>query len=142
MKEFKIKSDLAEVEKLRSFLRESLQELNLSEKAYFIIELSLLEICINIINYAYPQKKGDLFLKTWKEKDRLYFEVRDYGLPFDPTQSKTPDIEEMVKNEKKGGLGIFLVRKLMDGIDYRRVNDQNILTMYKKVKGIKTKKSV
>ena len=142
MKEFKIKSDLAEVEKLRSFLRESLQELNLSEKAYFIIELSLLEICINIINYAYPQKKGDLFLKTWQEKDRLYFEVRDYGLPFDPTQSKTPDIEEMVRNEKKGGLGIFLVRKLMDGLDYRRINDQNILTMYKKIKGTKIKKSV
>ena len=142
MKEFKIKSDLAEVGKLRSFLRKSLKDLNLSEKAYFIIELSLLEICINIINYAYPQKKGDLFLKIWQDEDRLYFEVRDCGLPFDPTQTKTPDIEEMVKNEKRGGLGIFLVRKLMDGLNYRRVRNQNILTMYKKIKAVKTKKSV
>jgi len=142
VKALKIKSELAEVERLRVFLRESLQELNLSEKAYFIIELSLYEICVNIISYAYPQQKGDIFLKTWQDRNRLYFEVRDYGLPFDPTQSRTPNIEEMVNNERKGGLGIFLVRKLMDGIEYKRENKQNILIMYKKIEEAKDKKSV
>lgn len=137
MRTLKIRSDLAELERLKGFLKKSLKELNLSEKAYFIIELSLYEICVNIISYAYPRKKGHVFLKSWLEEDKIFFEIRDDGLPFDPTQSKTPDIEEMVKNRRKGGLGIFLVRKLMDGLEYKRKNKQNILTMYKRIKGAK-----
>jgi len=134
MKKFKILSDLAELDKARTFLRGALQDLNLSEKAYYIIELSLLEICVNIIKYAYMKKKGDIFLKIWQEEGRIFFEIRDNGVPFDPTQSKAPDIEEMIKDAKTGGLGIFLVRKLMDGFDYRREDNQNVLIMYKTIK--------
>jgi serine/threonine-protein kinase RsbW len=134
MKKFKILSDLAELDKARVFLRDALQDLNISEKAYYIIELSLLEICVNIIRYAYMKKKGDIFLKIWNEEGRIFFEIRDNGVPFDPTQSKAPDIEEMIKDAKTGGLGIFLVRKLMDGFDYKREDNQNVLIMYKTIK--------
>ena len=48
-------------------------------------------------------------------------------------QMKKPDIKKSIKNEKKGGLGIFISRKLMDGFDYKRDNNQNILTIYKKL---------
>lgn len=136
MKTLKIVSDLAEVEKVRSFLRDALHDLYLSDEAYYIIELSLLEICINIIRYAYPQQKGNIFLKTWQEEKKIFLEIRDNGIPFDPTQSEAPDLEEMIKNERKRGLGIFLARKLMDGFDYKRKSNQNILTMYKKTKGV------
>ncbi len=134
MKKFKILSDFAELDKARTFLRDALQDLNLSEKAYYIIELSLLEICSNIVRYAYRRKRGTIFLKIWQEEGRIFFEIRDNGVPFDPTQSKAPDIEEMIKDAKTGGLGIFLVRKLMDGFDYRREDNQNVLIMYKTIK--------
>jgi len=133
MKTLKIISDMAEVKKIRSFLRENLKELNLSEKDYFIVELSLLEICINIIKYAYPQEKGEIFLKTWQQKKKIFLEIRDDGIPFDPRESEAPNIEEIIENNKKGGFGIFLALKLMDGFDYKRDNNQNILTIYKKL---------
>jgi len=134
MKTLRITSDLSEVKKIRSFLSEILKELNLAEKDSFVIELSLLEICINIIRYAYPQEKGEIFIRIWQQGRKIFVEIRDYGIPFDPRESEKPEIEELVKNEKKGGFGILLARKLMDGFDYKRENEQNILTMYKKVK--------
>ncbi len=129
----KVFSELAEIEKIRSFLRENLKGLKISEKEYYQIELSLLEICINIVRYAYPQHKGEIILKTWREKGKIFLEIRDNGIPFDPTKSSPPDLEEILTNEEKGGLGIFLSREMMDGFDYKRENNQNILTMYKKL---------
>ncbi len=105
--------------------------MNLSDENYYIIELSLLEICINIIRYAYPEMKGEIHLKTWQEKDRVFLEIRDSGIAFDPCNAKKPDINEIMESGKKGGLGVFLTRKLMDGFKYQRENDQNILTLYK-----------
>ncbi len=136
MKALSITSDLSEVERVRGFLKETLTGLHLTEKAYYIIELSLLEICINIIRYAYPENKGKIFLRTWQEKNKIFLEIRDNGIPFDPTESEAPDIEEILRNERKGGLGIFLARELMDGFSYKREASQNILTMYKKVKKV------
>ena len=126
-----IRSDLSELNKIREFLKRNLQILNLSEEDYYIIELSLLEISINIIRYAYPDEQGKIFLKTWKDEDRVILEIRDNGIPFDPRQTKQPDIDQIMKSGKKGGLGVFLTRKLMDGFTYERVDDQNILTIYK-----------
>lgn len=133
MKILKIKSDLTEVKKIRNFLKENLKEADIAEKDYFIIELSLLEICINIIIYAYPQQRGEILIGIWQQQRKIFFEIRDDGLPFDPRQSEAPDLEEIIKNEKRGGLGIFLARKLMDGFNYKREGNQNILTMHKKI---------
>ena len=133
METLKVTSDLAEVEKIRRFLRKNLKGLNISDKDYYKIEVSLLEICINIVRYAYPQDKGEILLKTWQQEGKIFLEIIDWGIPFDPRKAKKPDIKKSIKNEKKGGLGIFISRKLMDGFDYKRENNQNILTMYKKL---------
>lgn len=134
MNTLKVTGDLAEVEKIRTFLRKNLQALNLSDRAYYLIELSLLEICINIVKYAYPEDKGEISLKIWQQQEKLFFEIRDWGIPFNPRKSKKPDIEEIIRKGKEGGLGIFISRKLMDGFDYKRENKQNVLTMYKRIK--------
>jgi anti-sigma regulatory factor (Ser/Thr protein kinase) len=134
MNKLKIDSNLAELEKMRAFLRESFEGLNVSDKDYFKIELALLEICINIIRYAYPNDKGQIFLKIWQSEGKMFLEIRDWGVPFDPRELKEPDIQEIIESEKKGGLGVFLSRKLMDGFDYKREKDQNVLTIYKSIK--------
>lgn len=135
MKTLKVQSNLSELNKIRAFLQTNLQIQNISEQDYYIIELSLLEICINIIRYAYPEaeKDGDIILKTWLADNKVFLEIIDSGVPFDPRFLKKPDIEEIMKSGKKGGLGVFLTKRLMDGLDYRRENEQNILTIYKDI---------
>ncbi len=134
MNTIKIKCNLAELDKMRSFLKDSLEGLNVSDKDYFKIELALLEICVNIIRYAYPQNNGDIMIKAWCDEGKMFIEIRDNGVPFDPRKLKAPDIDESIRKEQTGGLGVFLSRSLMDGFDYKREDNQNVLTIYKNIK--------
>lgn len=133
MKTLTVISDLAELNRIRAFLKENLSTLSISENEYYTIELSMLEICVNIIRYAYPENRGEIHLKTWKEDKKFYLEISDEGIPFDPRVVEDPDLDKMISNGKKGGFGIFLARKLMDGFDYKRENNQNILTIFKSI---------
>jgi anti-sigma regulatory factor (Ser/Thr protein kinase) len=135
-----ISSDLAEVNKVRAFVRDALAGLPLAEKDLFRIDLSLVEVCINIVLYAYPLDKGPIVLSSWRQGSRLFFEVRDSGVPFDPRSMKRPDLREIMRTARKGGFGIFLSRTMMDGFDYRRVDGQNILTLYKKLRRVRLRK--
>jgi len=141
-KSLTVKSELIEIEKVRIFLEEALKGLELSEEAYYLIELSLLEMCINIVRYAYPEEKGEIFLKIWTQDEKIFFEIRDWGIPFDPREAPEPDIQEMVNQGQTGGLGIFLSRQLMNGFEYRREDNQNILIMYKRIEDIKASGSI
>ena len=127
-----VQSELRELDKVREFLKKNLADLDLNEEEIYRVELSLVEMCSNIMRYAYPEGKGEIVINLWHEEGRFYLEVRDSGLPFDPRQVKRPTLEEMISREQMGGLGIFLARKLMDGFLYRREDDQNVLIMYKK----------
>jgi anti-sigma regulatory factor (Ser/Thr protein kinase) len=131
MNKIEIKSDLPELTKVRTFLKNSIGNKKVSEENYYIMELSLVEVCINIIKYAYPRRKGMIYLRSWMEQNRIFFEIRDHGVPFDPRSIKKPDISEIIEKEKKGGLGVFLIKSLMDSVKYRRENNQNVLVMCK-----------
>ncbi len=133
IRSIEIKSDLCEIEKIRSFLKEALAEFGLSEETLYLIELAILEMCINIVRYAYPNTEGDILLKTWPEKEKIFFEIRDWGVPFDPRSIQEPDIHKMISKGKTGGLGILLARRLMDGFTYTREKNQNVLVMHKKI---------
>lgn len=128
-----IHSELAELPKIRNFLRKNLKNVSLSEEVYYSFELALVEICINIIRYAFPQEKGHIHVKIWIQDRTIFLEIRDKGIAFDPTKAKRPVLQDIMRNEQKGGLGIFLSRKLMDGFKYRRENAQNILTINKSI---------
>lgn len=134
MKSLKVKSDLAELDIIRSFLKESLREISLSEEDYFRIEVSLIEVCTNIMRYAYAKaNKGNIVLKVWQEKKKVILEIRDNGIPFDPTEVGAPNIQDVIKSGETGGFGILLYRKFMDSCDYKRKNKQNVLTLQKKI---------
>jgi anti-sigma regulatory factor (Ser/Thr protein kinase) len=129
----KVRSDLGELEKVRRFLRENLEAFEISEEDFYKIELSLVEMCTNVMRYAYAGADGDISIETWTEAGRFYIELRDDGVPFDPSRVRKPTLKEMISKNQRGGLGIFLARRLMDGFAYRREDGQNILTMFKKV---------
>jgi len=132
-----VRGELRELDKVRAFLKKNLAGLDLNEEDTYKVELSLVEMCSNIMRYAYPGERGEIVVSAWHEEGRFYLEVRDSGVPFDPRQVKRPTLEEMINREQMGGLGIFLARKLMDGFLYRREDDQNVLVMYKNVEARK-----
>ena len=132
MKTLQVKSELREIDKVRKFMRRVLRGLELTEEDVYKVELSLVEMCTNIVRYAYPESRGNIYIRTWREDARLYLELRDDGVAFDPRSVKKPSMREMLSGERMGGLGIFLARRLMDGFDYRCEAGQNVLTMSKK----------
>jgi len=132
-----VQGELRELDKVRAFLKQNLAGLDLNEEDTYKVELSLVEMCSNIMRYAYPGERGEIVVSAWYEEGRFYLEVRDSGVPFDPRLVKRPTLEEMINREQMGGLGIFLARKLMDGFLYRREDDQNVLVMYKNVEAKK-----
>lgn len=108
--------------------------LGFDKKNKFHIRLSAEEILVNIINYAYPKNTGDIRITlNPKEKESLEIEIVDWGFAFDPLSREDPKICVPLEEREIGGLGIFLTRKVMDDVRYRRDNDRNIMTLIKKL---------
>ena len=133
MNHLSIAADLSEVDGVRQFLKDSLADIDISEEDGFKIELALVEMVVNVIRYAYPDGGGVLAIEIRKDRQRVIIEIRDSGLPFDPCRAPKPDIDEVVAAGRKGGLGIYLTREIMDECLYRRDGGQNILTLVKKL---------
>lgn len=94
------------------------------------------EIYVNISKYAYPGNKGNVYVNFEHDPNQniLRIEFIDNGIPFDPTKVPSPDVTESLENRKIGGLGIFIVNKVMDGMEYKHKCGQNNLTIIKKIK--------
>ena len=94
------------------------------------LELTTEEMFVNIVHYAYPDTRGNIEIHYTLTDDHTFvIEFSDWGIPFDPLSVPAPDLAAYVKNQTIGGLGIFLVRKLMDDVQYRRENGKNMLTL-------------
>jgi len=98
------------------------------------IELSLEEILVNVISYAYPSnQKGDIEIRcSWDTQQGLVIGVTDSGVAFDPLAEPDPDTTLPLDELGIGGLGIFLTKKMMDKVTYERSHGKNILTMSKR----------
>ena len=130
-----LKNRLEELEKLQPFVENIGKNLSLPTSLVSSINLALEEAIVNIINYAYPEgKMGDIRLKASfdSEPSRILFELTDSGIPFDPTSVKEADVTLGIEERPVGGLGIFMMRKLMDEVTYKRQEEKNILLMIKK----------
>ena len=88
----------------------------------------------NIVSYAYKPGRGDTTLRLDVSQDPAEVTITfiDHGVPFDPLAKEDPDINLPAKQRKVGGLGIFVVKNLMDDVFYEYRDGQNILTMKKK----------
>jgi serine/threonine-protein kinase RsbW len=93
------------------------------------IELAAEEAFVNICNYSYPGKTGDVEVIFGLDGNRFIIEITDTGLPFDVTSLPDPDITADADDRKIGGLGIFLIKKMVDEVRYRRENNRNILSL-------------
>ena len=86
------------------------------------------------MNYAYPAgEKGDVDIEAMINDEYLVFVISDSGTPFDPTAKAEVDTTLSVEERGIGGLGIHLIRQIMDTINYERVEGKNVLTLRKKL---------
>jgi serine/threonine-protein kinase RsbW len=122
------RADLSEMDRARRFLRDSLRAVRLEEEEFYKLELALVEICVNIIRYAYPGRAGTITV-TVTLVPGICLEIRDAGQPFDPRRVPPPDWEEHIKMGRKSGLGVYLARSLVDEFAYRREGDENVVTL-------------
>jgi len=132
VKEIRVPARLKEIDRVRDFLREAIAGLPFDEQDRLKIELALHEICVNIVRYAYPRgRRGDMAVRLWPDGESLFIEVRDKGIPFNPVRKKNPDLMVKLRRGLPGGLGVYFFKTLMDGLTYRRVGGQNVLTVRK-----------
>ena len=115
-------------------LAEWVEWLHIPEHLNMPINLALEEVVSNVMLYAYPKEKsGHVLVESWRWENNIFFSISDSGIPFDPTQQETVDTTLSAEERTIGGLGIHLVRNLMDDIQYRREDNKNILTLMKKL---------
>jgi len=138
---FKLKSKLSELDTLCQNLERFGQSIGLSPKCIFEANLALDELFTNIISYGFKDKKEHTIEVTIShQKNKLIFYIEDDGIPFNPTEADTPDLECTIEECKIGGLGIHLATNLMDEVCYQRCKKKNILTLKKNTKETKPEK--
>ncbi len=133
MKELTIKAAIENIEKVTNFVNAELEALDCSYKAEMQIDLAIDELFGNIANYAYNPETGDATVRLEVEEDPLSVIITfsDNGKPFNPLEAKEPDTTLSAEERQIGGLGIFIVKKYMDMIDYDYRDGQNILRIKK-----------
>lgn len=132
MQTLTLHNDVSEMTLLSPFVEEACDSLGVPPDVAFQLNLVLDEAVANVVNYAYPEPGHELQVKMDKVDDQLVVQIVDQGVPFDPTtESKTPDITLSVEERPIGGLGIFLIKEMMDVVEYERQGDSNVLTLKK-----------
>jgi serine/threonine-protein kinase RsbW len=135
MKNIEFYNKMDEIEPVSAFIEGIGDELGLSPSLVMSINLALEEAIANVIMYAYPGEEGKrtINLSADYDKDAITFILSDKGLPFDPTKAPEADVTLSVEERPIGGLGIFLIRKIMAEVSYQRVDGENRLKMVKKL---------
>ncbi|MDD3050485.1 MAG: ATP-binding protein [Candidatus Cloacimonetes bacterium] len=134
-KKIVIKNRYDEYDKLISIIDEISERNNFSPKLAYEINLVFDEIITNIISYAYnDEREHDIEIEIIIENDILTITILDDGIKFDPTSISEPDLDVPVEDKEIGGLGIFLVKKVMDSFEYCRSAGRNKTIIKKKLK--------
>ncbi len=125
-------NDVQEVPRLNVFVDEVCEDMGCDMETTMRMNLAIEEAVVNVIDYAYPSGTvGSIDIKVTIYDNHMEFVISDSGTPFDPTKKENVDISLPVEERRIGGLGIHLVRQLMDKINYERKDGRNILTLIK-----------
>lgn len=117
-------------DQLESFARQH----GLAERALHDLQLALEEHLTNVVAYGYDDNlEHQIRVRVHLKLPELRLEVEDDGHPFNPLEQPTPDISKPIEERPIGGLGIHMMRKSLDGIEYRRADGKNILAMIKRI---------
>ena len=127
-------NDIETIPQLNEFIDSVAEEVGLEMSLTMSLNLALEEAVVNVMEYAYPEgQKGNVEIEVTADQQWMTFVITDTGIAFDPTTKEDADTTLSAEERPIGGLGIFLVRQLMDVIDYKRKDNKNVLTLRKKL---------
>ena len=131
-KELIIKNQMQELERVSAFVEGIVEELKLSQDMLCELQLVMEEMVVNVISYAYPEGTvADITLIAESDGTELTFVISDKGKEFDPTQQEDADMSINPAEREIGGMGIFIVKNIMNEVTYQRLEGHNLLTMKK-----------
>jgi sigma-B regulation protein RsbU (phosphoserine phosphatase) len=126
-------NDVQEVPKLAAFVDEVCEWMEFDPMLTMQLNLAIEEAVVNVMDYAYPPgTKGEVDIEVKADADKLMFTISDNGVAFDPTAKAEVDTTLSAEERQIGGLGIHLVRHIMDNVEYERKDGRNILRLSKK----------
>ena len=127
-------NDIEQVPQLADFVDMVCEEVGFDPSVSIQMNLAIEEAVVNVMSYAYPVGTvGNVIIEAQANEDCLTFTIIDNGTLFDPTAKSEVDTTLSAEERPIGGLGIHLVRQLMDSINYERIDNKNILTLRKKL---------
>ena len=131
-----VPAEAAALEMVNAFIQEKLESINCPKRAKMQMMLAVEEIFVNISSYAYHPEVGQAEVGVDIDGDPPTVTIRflDQGRPFNPLEKPDADITLSAQDREIGGLGILLVKKIMDQVDYAYENGKNILTIKKEIK--------
>ena len=135
MKELDILAERNNLPRVLGFVDGELEALDCGIRVITQIDVAVEEIFVNISSYAYDPDVGPACIRVEILDDPISVVISfiDNGVPYDPLAKPDPDLKIPVRHRKKGGLGIFMVKKTMDDVSYEYKNGQNILTIRKNI---------
>lgn len=134
LKEIRVKADMANLDTVLGFLEEELELAECPMKLAMKIVVCVEELYVNIVSYAYDGAEGECTIgleRDDKQPDKIRIIISDSGKYFNPLNKEDPDITLTADERDMGGLGIFMVKNIMDAISYERNNGNNIIIMEK-----------
>ena len=133
-KELVLKNQIGELAHVNQFVEEIGDELNLSAELRMNLNLVLEEMVSNVIFYAYPEgTEATIELLAEYDGKELTFLLSDRGKEFDPTLKDDADPDANPADREIGGMGIYIVKNIMNQVSYQRLEGRNLLTMTKKI---------
>ena len=133
-KEIKLKNQVGELERVAQFIEEISEELGLSMELQMNLNLVMEEMVSNVIFYVYPEgTDAEIELMVEDDGKELTFVLSDQGREFDPTLKEDADIDVNPIDREIGGMGILIVKNIMNKVTYQRLDGKNLLTMQKEI---------
>ena len=136
MNELTIEAKTENLHQALSFVDGCLEQAACPMKIQMQIDVAVEELYVNIASYAYAPETGPVTIRVETEADpsRVSVTFMDRGVPYDPLKKPDPDVTLSAEERQIGGLGIYMVKKSMDGMEYAYQNGQNILTIHKNIR--------
>ena len=134
MKNIIIENNIRNLDKIAGFIEEFGNDHNLNQKTCFELNLILDELVTNTIQYGYADDKIHLIdISIRKEQDKIFIQVTDDGIEFNPIEKKDTNINTPLQDKTVGGLGIYFVKQKVDELTYTRQDGKNVLSLIKKL---------
>jgi anti-sigma regulatory factor (Ser/Thr protein kinase) len=131
MEQINLPASVDRLDDVFSFIDNAMRESLPDKEQQNNVKMAVEEIFVNIAQYAYPSGEGDVTVSVSVTPDKLVIEFKDSGTPYNPLAKPDPDMSLPADKREVGGLGIYMVKNIMDEVSYEYRDGQNVLTIAK-----------